>query len=155
MQSNVDLNDVFLCLENDSACQPTTQGSVNCTIAGQMFTDSTSNVSYKSELAFTAVTWPGSPPPTGCANGPCIYPVGWNCTLGTTPPDYQVNVVKGGDYTDWPLNAKTVSWWSVSFCGRILLYGSPITPWLCDPDGFAWPTNINTTPPPKACTYNP
>lgn len=155
VSASVDQNDPFACLESDTACQPTTSGNVICPVVGTLCRDSFSNVTFKTELAVTSVTWPGTPPPVGCKTGPCIYLIRSNCTPGTTPPDFNPSTLAGGDYVDWPWSAKTVSWITASFCERILLNGVGITPWVCWPDGPAFPTNINSTPPPYSCTHNP
>ena len=87
---------------------------------------------------------------------PCYYSVVSNCTP-ETPPDWPVFEVAGGDYKV----AKIVAWTAVNFCERILLNGTAIGPWICNPGippipgGLAWVTNINSTPPPYACTHNP
>jgi hypothetical protein len=156
VSASADQNDPFACLEDDTACQPTTSGNVTCPVVGTLFADSTSSLSFKREFAFNSVIWPGSPPPTGCTNAPCFYSVVSNCTPDS-PPDWPLFEVAGGDYK----GTKIVAWTGVNFCERILLNGTAIGPWICNPGippipgGLAWVTNINSTPTPYACTHNP
>lgn len=104
-------------------------------MAGTLFADSTSSLSFKREFAFTSVIWPGSPPPNGCTNAPCYYSVVSNCTPETSPPDWPVFEVAGGDYKV----TKIVAWTAVNFCERILLNGTAIGPWICNPGDSAHP----------------
>jgi hypothetical protein len=134
-------------------------GNIFCTAANSN-TYSTS-VSTEEEAAFTQVFWPGeaTSPATCFTDGSCAYPVVWDCTPQTTPPDDYVSGVKGGDYRELAPNG--VTWRTLSGCIRYVVTGQVFnfkTPWICSDQfgfGLAFFVEFNGKAPPYACTHNP
>lgn len=86
VQASANLNDIFWCLEQNAACQPTNDGQADCTIAGDMQSDAVGWQLPRWELARTQVIWtsslgPPTPNPTGYDY---FWPVLNDCTAATT-----------------------------------------------------------------------
>jgi hypothetical protein len=145
------------CLVNGSTCTSNDNGNVLCTAAGLVASFS---VNVQDEVAFTQVYWVGnSVPPTCYANGVCSYPVVWDCTPDTTPPDdYIVGINSGQELMT--LAPGGVTWRVMAFCFRYTVSGTGVylkTPWICpDQTQLAFYVVFNGPPaPPYACTHNP
>jgi len=129
-------------------------GGIFCTAAnGDTFSTS---ISTEEEAAFTQVYWPGeaAAPATCFTDGSCTYPVAWDCTPATTPPDDPVTDINGGDYRATAPNG--VTWRTLAGCLRWVVTGQVFnftTPWVCSP-GLAFFTSFNVRSAPFACTHN-
>lgn len=112
VSASADQNDPFACLENDTACQPTTSGNVICPAAGTLFADA---IGFSIHSGIGAVLLRNL---SGAAGVPgtcikklgvvqvCDFEVTQSCT---NQPTYSANVV-----TDAPPGLS--AWWDAYWC---------------------------------------
>lgn len=112
VSASADQNDPFACLEDDTACQPTTLGNVECPVAGNLVTDLV-GISIRSGIGAVllrnlsgAAGVPGSCIKKGGIVQVCDFDV---TQSGTNQPTYSTNVV-----TDAPPGLS--AWWDAYWC---------------------------------------